>query len=53
MTETFEIRTPDGAVKLTSSLPSGDYSKELLKQIEENGYHIFVNGKRKKSACKI
>lgn len=44
----FEIRSVSGELKLTSSLPDGGYGKETLRQIEKDGYQIFVDGKRKK-----
>lgn len=47
MAEKFEIRAPDGAVKLTSPLPNGGYSSQLLRQMELDGYRIFIDGKRK------
>ena len=43
---TYEIRR-SGQVICSSSIPDCGYPKEILKDMERNGMHLYCDGKRK------
>ena len=44
---TYEIRRA-GQVICSSSIPECGYRKDILRDMERNGMHLYHNGKRKK-----
>lgn len=45
---TYEIRRT-GQVICSSSIPDCGYSKEILRDMERNGMHLYCDGKKVKS----
>ena len=46
---TFEIRRA-GQVICSSSVPDCGYPKDILRDMERNGMHLYRDGKREKAA---
>ena len=45
----YEIRR-SGQVICSSSIPNCGYSKDILRDMEHNGMHLYHDGKREKAA---
>lgn len=46
---TYEIRR-SGSVLCSGSIPDCGYPKEILRNMERNGMHLYYDGKREKAA---
>ena len=46
---TYEIRRSGTAI-CSSSIPCCGYPKEILRDMERNGMHLYCDGKREKAA---
>lgn len=44
----YEIRK-DRKTVVSSPVKNCGYSKETLKSLEKNGYHLYINGRRSKN----
>ena len=51
MADTYEIRRT-GDVLCSSPVPNCGYSKDIIRDMERSGLHLYHNGKREKAASR-